>query len=69
MRFPESSVELVRQLDAQYPEYVPQPGDSLEKIYHSAGQRSVIVALKGWLASAGREPAPARPRGQGRPVK
>jgi hypothetical protein len=66
--FPATVGDLIAELDKLYPEYVPTPGDSPEKIFHAAGQRAVVVHLKKWRESASR-PAPApRPRGQGRPV-
>lgn len=69
MRFPDTNDELIRQLDEKFPEPVPQPGDSPEKIFHAAGQRSVVLFLKSWRAGAGKPPLPERTRGVGRPVR
>jgi hypothetical protein len=69
LRFPDTIGELIRQLDERFPEPVPQPGDSSDKIFHAAGQRSVILFLKNWRDGAGQAPPPVRPRGQGRPVR
>lgn len=66
--FPATVGDLIAELDKLYPEAAPDPGDSLAEIFHSAGQRSVILHLKQWRASAGREALAPRPRGQGRPV-
>lgn len=69
MRFPHTVEELIRALDETFPEVVPQLGDSPDKIFHAAGQRSVVLHLKRWRENAGKEAPPVRPRGAGRPVK
>jgi hypothetical protein len=67
-RFPHTVEELIRALDETFSEVVPAPGDSPDKIFHAAGQRSVVLYLKKWRASAGNEPPAPRQRGSGRPV-
>lgn len=67
-RFPHTVTELIDELDKLYPEVVSRPGDSPEKIFYAAGQRSVVLHLKQLRESAGKDPAAPRPRGSGRPV-
>lgn len=37
--------KLIDELDAVYPQYLPQPDDTLAKIMYISGQRSVIEYL------------------------
>tara|TARA_B100001093_G_scaffold407161_1_gene395753 strand:- start:3192 stop:3383 length:192 start_codon:yes stop_codon:yes gene_type:complete len=37
--------KLIEDLDAVYPQYLPQPDDTIEKIMYKSGQRSVIEYL------------------------
>ena len=37
--------KLIDELDAVYPQYLPQPDDALAKIMYISGQRSVIKYL------------------------
>lgn len=68
MRFPNTTHDLVEQLDKMFPEPAIGPNDTMDKIKFEAGQRSVIVALKRWRDSANADPAEPRERGSGRPV-
>lgn len=68
-RFPHTVTELLDQLDATFPEVVAQPGEPLDKIFYATGQRSVVLYLKKWRESAGKEPPSPRQRGSGRPVR
>lgn len=67
--FPTTIGELLLVLDEIFPEPNPKPGDSVDKIFHSAGQRSVLKYLQQWRESAAKGPALPTPRGQGRPVR
>jgi hypothetical protein len=68
MRFPNSVDELIAELDRKFPEFIPDADDSERKIFHAAGQRSVVNFLKQWRASASHTPPAPRQRGQGRDV-
>jgi hypothetical protein len=69
MRLPDTVSGIMSLLDETFPESVPQPGDSPDKIFHAAGQRSVVLFLKNLRDGLLREPPAQRPRGQGRPVR
>lgn len=69
MSFPSTVSGLLALLDETFPEVVPAPGDTPDKIFHAAGQRSVVHWLKRRREEAGRTPLPPKPRGSGRPVR
>lgn len=66
--FPGTVGDLIAALDKLFPEHLPVPGESPDKTFYEAGQRSVILHLKQWRESAGNSNPAPRPRGQGRPV-
>lgn len=69
MSFPSTVTGLIALLDEAFPEVTPKPGDAPDKIFHAAGQRSVVHWLKRMRAEAGKPPVAPRPRGSGRPVR
>lgn len=68
MTFPNTVDDLIAALDRKFPEFVPDADDSIEKIFRSAGQRSVVQFLKTWRSSASTPSPQPRQRGQGRHV-
>lgn len=48
MQLPNTSVELIDDLDRMFPEQVPQAGDSMETIQRYAGKRELVLLLKHW---------------------
>lgn len=70
MTFPNTVDDLIAALDKKFPEFIPSADDSIEQIFRSAGQRSVVQFLKTWRASATKQQPPtSRQRGQGRDVR
>lgn len=67
--FPHTVGELILALDATFPEVISKPGDSTDKIFHAAGQRSVIHFIKQWRDGALTVAPSARTRGAGRPTR
>jgi len=50
--FPRSVEALVKELEALYPEQLPQPGQSRDDIMFRAGARALVVALRRKLDAA-----------------
>lgn len=54
MKFPESAVALVDELDRLYPERLPEKGESMEDYQRHAGRREVVLFLKHWRGAMSR---------------
>lgn len=55
LKFPDSAVALVDELDRLYPERVPELGDTPESIQRQAGKRELVLFLKYWRDAAKRD--------------
>lgn len=66
MRFPNTTTELLDQLDKTFPEVVSTPASSHDDIMFDSGQRSVVLFLKQWRERADDPPPIPRQRGRGR---
>jgi hypothetical protein len=55
LKFPDSAVALVDELDRLVPERVPEAGDSMESIQRQAGKRELVLFLKNWRDAFKRE--------------
>jgi hypothetical protein len=48
LKFPDTAVALVDELDRLVPERVPEAGDSMESIQRYAGKRELVLFLQNW---------------------
>ncbi|EQB10413.1 hypothetical protein L284_17120 [Novosphingobium lindaniclasticum LE124] len=55
LKFPDSAVALVDELDRLVPERVPEAGDSMESIQRQAGKRELVLFLKNWRDAVTRD--------------
>jgi hypothetical protein len=60
MKFPDTAVGLIDELDRMYPERLPEIGDSLEAVHRRAGNREVVLFLKQWRGQTRRDPVVRR---------
>lgn len=54
MKFPDSAVALIDELERLVPERVPEAGDTMEAIQRQAGKRELVLFLKNWRDAAKR---------------
>lgn len=57
LKFPDTAVALVDELDRLVPERVPEAGDSMESIQRYAGKRELVLFLKNWRDALKRDVA------------
>jgi len=55
MKFPDSAVALVDELNRLVPERVPEAGESMESIQRQAGKRELVLFLNHWRDAAKRD--------------